>query len=445
MRLWIKLLFVSVTCLIPILIGASSAIAGYIVVEVGGDARYRRGGERGPVTYGLELVDGDVLELGAGATVRVNCGSFTRRAYEGETGVSNLCGRRRARGIFRDNEPIVGLALNRLEVIAGIRSTSQIPYIISPRGTRIRTSQALSLRWNPVAEATHYTVEIYGPGGELEWEAEVSDTQVEYPGQLGRGNTYLLVVTASNGTSSLDEEIDQNNLPDGDEQPILYENANMLGLGFIWAETTTRDVEQELQQIRGRDLSTESEGLEIANLYAEYELFTDSIAVLESLENNPSFLRSYWLGRLYGHIGLSLESITYLEQAVEMAADSPKNLVSVQTTLASVYAGMENDTEANQWLDQAIETYAGIVDSRSQIEAAYQIGKAQSLAGNIEAARRWLNQAQEGYKGLLESLGAQSGRELCPMDIEPDSCQDILEIDQRGDEVEELLEQLPSE
>lgn len=173
-----------------------------------------------------------------------------------------------------------------------------IPYVISPRRTLLLNGRPI-IRWNPVKDATSYTVIVKGPSGYL-WQNEVTENRVVYPGEpiLESGVYYTIIVDANTGASSLDDE----NFVQGfevinDSDRLQIKNA----AGAIEASTA------------------EEKSLKLAKLYRENSLRSEAIALLEKLAASGSDNEEIYqmLGKLYLEIGLVNMADKYAIKAVD--------------------------------------------------------------------------------------------------------------------------------
>ena len=174
-----------------------------------------------------------------------------------------------------------------------------IPYVISPRRTLLLNGRPM-IRWNPVKDATSYTVIVKGPSGYL-WQNEVTENEVVYPGEpvLEPGVYYTIIVDANTGASSLDDE----NFVQGFE--VINESDRLQiknAAGEIEASTA------------------EEESLKLAKLYRENNLRSEAIALLEKLAatNTDNEEIYQMLKQLYLEIGLVNLADKYAIKAVDL-------------------------------------------------------------------------------------------------------------------------------
>ncbi|MGC9528464.1 MAG: tetratricopeptide repeat protein [Limnospira sp.] len=223
-----------------------------------------------------------------------------------------------------------------------------IPYVTTPRRTFISNSQPI-IRWNPVAGASRYTVQVLGD--DVNWETEVSGTQVQYPGTpaLTPGVEYRVIVEADNGASS---QLD------------------------VGAETATFErlypedleiVETDIAQIREQEFPEETEALSIADIYIREDLLAAAIDTLEPfVASGTETLEVYQvLGDIYRYVGLNLLAEERYERSIEIAT--------------------------------AIEDIQGLADARSGL------AEVKAMLDQPEAAIKLLTQAQSGYETLNDT------------------------------------------
>lgn len=178
--------------------------------------------------------------------------------------------------------------------------SENIPYIISPRRTLLLNPRP-TIRWNPVENATSYTVIIKGGAGYV-WQTEVKENEVIYSGSspLESGVYYTIIVDANTGESSLDDEMPEQGFETiGESDRLRVKNA------ATEIEATTE----------------EEKSLRLARLYRENNLRSEAIAILEKLANNGSETTAVYqmLEKLYQEIGLANLADKYAQKAVELA------------------------------------------------------------------------------------------------------------------------------
>lgn len=226
-----------------------------------------------------------------------------------------------------------------------------IPYIISPRKTKILTDRPL-IRWNPVPDATRYTVQLLDPSGSV-WEAEVSEAEVRYPGNpvLQPGISYAVVVTADTGVSSGNEGIP--------------------GLAFrlLDADAVQR-VESSTEEVLQRNLPDGAKVFTLAYAYQNSELFAEAIERLEGIENRDDATAASHrlLGDLYIQVRLNLLAKDAYLKAVELAQreEDLKTQAEAQAALGEMYLILQDRDTAIQFLREAASTYRSLEGENSE-------------------------------------------------------------------------------
>ena len=197
------------------------------------------------------------------------------------------------------------------------------PYLISPRSTLILDDRP-TIRWNEVPGATSYTVTIVTEEGEIWSQANVTGTEIVYPGNppLQPGTYYLAIVEADTGASSQEEDV-----PGRTFRLLGADRANSAreAIAFLDRQQLSRDEKALLQ----------------AYLYIGYYLRADAIETLESSvdagSQNPEVYRL--LGNLYETVALtSLAEERYLE-AIELyeALGNAERVRELQQRIEELY------------------------------------------------------------------------------------------------------------
>lgn len=273
------------------------------------------------------LSPSDKLRLAQNATVKVRCdnsGIWNLNSF-GEFEVSKGCPSTTRKVLRRQDS-------KTSPTRAGNDPT--IPYLISPRNSAILTRQP-TLRWNPVAGATSYQVQVLGPG--VNWSTQVSPPQVVYSGEqpLKAGSRYWVNVTANNGASNQKEE------------------GRFRGFSVL-SEADSQRVNTEIKKLQQTSFTQESQALALAHLYRSNDLNVDAIDLLEGLvkKGNQSSAVYQLLGSIYQQVGLNqLAKERYL-RALQLAK-AQKNLVGE----AMVQASLGEVNEALDELKEALKSY----------------------------------------------------------------------------------------
>ena len=227
------------------------------------------------------------------------------------------------------------------------QALQSIPYIITPRNTSILNNQP-TIRWNTVPGATQYKVIVE------DWEAETSETEIVYTGELEAEFFYFVSVVADNSSSSEDEA----------------------EVGFmVLDEHKEKDTLVHIEAIKQQGLTKEVEGLVLAHLYRGNDLNAEAIEILEeSIQVGSKQVSVYQLlGDIYQQVGLSLEAKEiYLKGLALMKnVENIAGQASIQAELGEVEYALGNEDEAIDWLEKAKAGYVALEDG-SQSEKLEQ-------------------------------------------------------------------------
>jgi predicted negative regulator of RcsB-dependent stress response len=286
----------------------------------------------------------DQLQLGAGASATVMCDNLKVWAVPAGkvSRVSDGCG---------SQAPIVTRSNSRRSPSRAPNET--IPYIISPRNTVLLTNRPI-LRWKAVPGATRYQVRVQDAGLTLNWQAETSNTQIEYPGQpsLQLGSNYSLIVETDNQKSSEEEQ--------------------GIDLSFTLLDTQKAEsVRTEVAKLKQQKLTPEAESLALAYLYQSYDLKAEAIELLEGLGKRGSQTTAVYqiLGDLYLQVGLSQQAKSSYLKALKLAqrTENVEGQVEAQMGLGEADYGLNNKDEAIAAWKKAKESYI-VLGDRSQVQ-----------------------------------------------------------------------------
>jgi hypothetical protein len=311
----------------------------HLVTESQGDVKSQRKGQKvQPVHVGDRLRTTDKLLLGKGGRAKVLCQNLATwspnkaGSFEIATGCK-VSGRSVLQSVNSDRIPT--------------RSSNdpKIPYIISPRNTKIIESEPL-LKWNPVAGAKSYRVSVTGP--DVNWDTTVTQSQVVYGGTdpLKPRIRYRVMVTAESGESSNSDVVT------GFER-----------LDDVAVTQLKSDIAAVLEQ---KDLSEEATVLAITHLERSNELYGSAIDRLEQWLNqgNQSAAIYQLLGDLYLQVELPrlarkpyIEGLKLMRQSKKMTdeATTLSNLGEIDELLGEL-------REAIFWLKSAKNIYQQLAD-----------------------------------------------------------------------------------
>jgi hypothetical protein len=266
----------------------------------------------------LKLTDKVSVKKG---TLTLTCWKDENKKEPAEVHLNTQSGSR----TVRDECPYAGPKGNGVHYRKG--GYENIPYIISPRYTRVTTSTP-QLRWNHIG-ANSYKVALYGGSGGEEkmiWEKNISTeeitltdaygitiVQIDYPKQHG-GNTfrplessldYYLVVTASiNGKNITSKE----NL-----KPDSYLASDRFGLALSYENHLQFGLVSNVNRI-----PESNDPIALVNRLAQHGMYADAIREVENLLQNdkcPDLYRQ--LGDLYLESGLNLLAKGVYKQAIK--------------------------------------------------------------------------------------------------------------------------------
>ncbi len=265
-------------------------------------------------------------------------------------GPSSASGRRRGGGVRSGR------------LLGGINPA--IPYVISPRHTWLE-DDTFTIEWNPVAEATSYTVSLWrwsyarDERDALIWQTTTTEAQVPYAGSpaLEQGRHYSIEVVTDGGISSTADAGDAR----AGFQLLFAEDLNLL--------------ERDRLRIERQDLSPTETAFTLAALYAEDHLYDEAIDILTPLTEAGT--RDPWihkaLGDVQSYIGLNQRALDHYRQAHQLAvaANDRETQAIILTSLGAVSA-------TSNRLDEAIEFF----------EAAQQLYRLQSVDDRVARLQR---------------------------------------------------------
>lgn len=317
---------------------------GYnLLLSIEGDVQLQRATWNGyyPTAFGAVLERGDLLLLGPNAKAEVLCDDLHiwEVPANSPSGISNGCP--------PPAEPI----LQRGGQIGNTRGGNNlaIPYIISPRATALLPDSSVAFQWNPISNATTYTVRVFG--GRLDWETTTTQTTLLYPDDapaLQAGVTYAWSVSTDTGVSSVDEGVP--------------------GLGFqLLSAADAKTAQSHAQAVRALLLSPEAKVLAVAQLYASYNLQAEAIALLETQTQSTSAALYRALGDRYFSIGLAVQAQTNYAEALRRAENTGdlEGQALAHARLGEVSVSLAANDVARSHLTAASDIYTQLGDKES--------------------------------------------------------------------------------
>jgi hypothetical protein len=332
--------------MMPMAVAATRRVSNGQIIQINGDVQLKRSlGRIIRPTIGTQVYPGDELLTARGAQVLVQCADLKMWSVEAGENRLNSCLEATEEA---ECTPGTYKCPHRGDDIAW--NNASIPYVISPRRTALLSDKP-TLRWNPVAGETNYTVSIEGEG--VNWTTQVSSPQVIYSGEspLKSGSSYLLMVKAnSTGVSSLDEPV----RPGGLNFSLLGENQAQL----------VRAAKEQIEQQKWTD---QAKSLVLAHLYTKNDLISEAITTLEELVQSGVQTAPIYrtLGDLYlNYLALVPQARDYYSKAVELASSNNlEERTAAQDGLGQVQKALGNKDEAVRWLTQARDGYKSLGDS----------------------------------------------------------------------------------
>ncbi|MCB0164224.1 MAG: hypothetical protein KDI79_08370 [Anaerolineae bacterium] len=325
-----------------------------LLVAVEGEVRLKRRNwsDFFQTDFGVAVRRGDLLHVPADAAATLLCDNlrlWTVPAGPAPTGLN---------GCPRPAEP--DLVRRGVKIASTRGGDSDIPYLISPRSTKLLDSTP-TLRWHAPPGASRYTVQVFG--GNLTWTAKnVTETRLVYPGKpsLEPGIIYQLTITDDMGHSSQDE--------------------GAVGLSFrVLSSDEAAEVEARRQQIAGLGLGGVAEAYAIAQYYAGQDLLAEATDMVERLveTGNDQAAIHQTLAEMYAQTGLLLPAQARYRQAIKLAerqhnieilADSQAQLGEILIRLGNVDAGLAQLTQAKMHYETLGETQR-IADIEQSLKA----------------------------------------------------------------------------
>lgn len=312
-------------------------ISGDVWIKRVGSQKYQRA-SRGWINLG------DKLRLGKGAAATVICGKLPNniRSWKvtspGEFVVNRGCypGKRK-----------INIRPGSLRCCTRNANNPKIPYLISPRNTKLLHNQPALLRWNPVDGASRYQVSISGSG--VKWTTEVSQPQVIYSRQesLKPGYRYRIIVTSDKGLSSTSE----------------------LPVGFtVLSQKDSQKIKAEISQLQqinsNTNLNEESSNYLTAfaqvEIYQSHGLNNAAIDVLENLIKSGNKARAVYqrLGAIYQEVGLNRLARQRYLAAIELSEKEQKEEKAlIQLRLGEVNQVIGDLKDAYKWYQAAHQSF----------------------------------------------------------------------------------------
>jgi hypothetical protein len=320
-------------------------IQGSVTIQGEGDRDFH------PVHIVRILHYGDLIRLGRGAAVEILCANNTAQRIDlaGLYGVGEICpdsqGQRfNTRG--RNPDDFLAFLIGRVTYATQIWQANPL------------------LRWNPVAGATRYEVQVIA-GDETIWQESVAGTEVRYAGPaLEPGETYKLLVTA------IDTQ--------GTEQP------HTLVLRRL-DEIQVAELQRTIAQLDLEEFSEAGKVIALANIYQSVAqpnadppdgsgLVLEAIPELAAIATNSQTPYVHrLLGDLYLQIGLLDQSARHYQETLNLTTlfADPSEWTAAQVGLANIAGAKGDRTMAGRSLRLARVGYT-ILGDMERVELVEQ-------------------------------------------------------------------------
>ena len=271
-------------------------------------------GDRPTVAYARQFLAKSVTKSVIVAILGLGLGLEFCPAPAQANAVSNfLFGRRENRGGRSPNrQQGGGVRAGRL----GGGLDPSLPYLITPRNS-FQASDRFTIRWNPVAGATRYTVRLWqwedANGGRqgILWETTTPETSLTYDGNppLAVESFYSVEVITDQGLSSNQDA-----------------GCAIAGFAVLFPETQSR-LGADLANLNRQNLPAAERALAIADLYLSYQMLDAAIdTVTQQLTLTPTDTLHLALGDLYSLAGLNTLAADHYRQGLALATDNQNEL-----------------------------------------------------------------------------------------------------------------------
>ncbi|MEA5418588.1 tetratricopeptide repeat protein [Spirulina sp. CCNP1310] len=330
-----------------------------IVSEKRGNVEIQRGGGTfQPLAPGARLQGTDLIRVASGGSVTLLCGNLATQPINrpGTFSVVQHC-------------PMAAQAKSRQTDRVRSPQDSEnpaIPYLLNPRNDGVMQSLTPTIRWHDVPGVTEYTVYLQGRGLPTQSYQVRGNTWVydqETPLQYGR--SYRVTIVAL-GTAC--------DRP-GATSPC---QANFM----LLTEAEVAEAEAKVAALTALDLPPAIYNLSLAEMYGEYELYGEGIAVLEkAIAADTAVLSTYiTLAEFYEAVSRYQTAQTTYEQAWAMAQETEDGLAAaaIAATLGELHDFLGDQGEAIAWLERAEAAYTQLGDQESAAEIAATLAELRS-------------------------------------------------------------------
>ena len=305
---------------------------------------------------GTELNRGDLLTPDKGVQVTILCPNGLQRSVKALSGLGKVC------PVWKTD---ASRGTQSAETVGGFDAS--IPYLITPRHSLSLSARPL-LRWNAVAGASDYSVEVSSPTGIL-WQTKTKNTHITYAGKpLEPGVVYSCVVTTNTGRSSREDKAPNSELAKALDFRVLRPDEAV-------------DVQAITAKLLRNKPIDETTALMLATYYGDYSLPVSAIAAYGLAQDN------------YQTYSLSAEAIAVLEAQLKQSQRSP----ILYRALGDLYWQTGLIRLAGSAYNSAIAQVQSPEDLEEWTLAYYGLGQVYATLKDSQQLLYCLSQARTGF------------------------------------------------
>lgn len=329
-----------------------------IVSEKRGNVEIQRGGGAFQnLAPGARLQGTDLIRVGSGGSVTLVCPNYATQPITrpGTFSVVQKC-------------PTASPAKARPDRLRSPQDSENpaVPYLLSPRNDGVIQSRTPTIHWHDVAGVAEYTVYLQGRGLPTQSYTVRGNTWVydqETPLQYGR--SYQVTIVAP-GTAC--------------DRPG---SASLCRANFmVLTEAEVAELEEKKAALTALDLPPAIHELSLAEIYGEYELYGEGIAVLEkAIASHTAVLSTHiLLAEFYEAVSRYQTAQATYEQAWAMAQETEDHLAAaaLAATLGELHGFLGDRGEAIAWFERAEAVYTQLGDQESAAEIAATLAELRS-------------------------------------------------------------------
>lgn len=261
---------------------------------------------------------GDLVRMEKNSSLTIVCEDFTKTVKQVSSsifGVSNYCDTSLAPAQIDPTSEVDP------ELLRARGSQAKIPYIINPRATYVRDYN-FNISWNGIGDDISYKVDVFDINNKKIWsDNNLHNNFVAFDGEklLSPGTSYSIVVSASNHTSSLDEDL-----------PSLQFKT--------LSSQMTEEIKEYEDTISQLDISNLGKQYLLMVIYERYGLNDEAINVLTNMSKvSKSPLILNLLGETYMRVSLVDEAETFYLAALEYVSKDDELIELTASVCANLY------------------------------------------------------------------------------------------------------------